>query len=312
MAWSRKDILHIEDLDLQEIQLILNTAKPMKEILFRAVKKLPTCRGKSVYNLFFESSTRTRTSFETAAKILGADTTSLAVAQSSLNKGESLLDTVRTLQAMKPDVVVIRHASSGAAHFLAKELKASVINAGDGQHEHPSQCLLDLYTMQEHLGSLEGRKILIVGDILHSRVARSNVWALKKLGAEVVLVGPPTLLPPEIKAWGVKTSYNLEEELPGADIIMALRLQLERQQAGLLPSLREYSQLYGITAARVQMTGKETLIMHPGPVNRGVEIESSVVNSVQSVIEEQVTNGVAVRMAMIFLLMGGGTSNVVD
>lgn len=312
MGWSRKDLLHIEDLHAKEIQLILNTAKPMKEIMSRAVKKLPTFRGKSVYNLFFESSTRTRTSFETAAKILGADTSSLAVAQSSLNKGETLLDTVRTLQAMKPDLVVIRHSSSGAAQFLAKELKAGVINAGDGQHEHPTQALLDLYTMQERLGSVEGRKILLVGDILHSRVARSNVWALKNLGAEVVLVGPPTLLPPEIKSWGVKTTFNLDEELPGSDVIMALRLQLERQQSGLLPSLREYSQLYGITAERVKETGKPTLIMHPGPVNRGVEIESSIANSSQSVIEEQVTNGVAVRMAIMYLLLGGGTAHVVD
>lgn len=312
MGWKRKDILHMEDLKVKEIQLILNTAKPMKEIMSRAVKKLPTFRGKSVYNLFFESSTRTRTSFETAAKILGADTSSLAVAQSSLNKGETLLDTVRTLQAMNPDIVVIRHSSSGAAHFLAKELKASVINAGDGQHEHPTQALLDLYTMQEHLGSVEGRKILIVGDILHSRVARSNVWALKNLGAEVVLIGPPTLLPPEIKAWGVKTTFNLDEELPEADVIMSLRLQLERQQSGLLPSLREYSRLYGITEQRLKQTGKRTLIMHPGPVNRGVEIESSIVNSAQSVIEEQVTNGVAVRMAIMYLLMGGGTGHVVD
>jgi aspartate carbamoyltransferase catalytic subunit len=311
MRWTRKDILHLEELSKQEIETVLNTAKPMKEILMRSVKKLPTFRGKSVFNLFFEPSTRTRTSFETAAKILGADTASLAVAQSSVSKGETLLDTARTLQAMQPDIVVIRHSSSGAAQFLAKELKAGVINAGDGQHEHPTQALLDLFTMKEHLGSVEGRKILLVGDILHSRVARSNVWALKTMGAEVVLVGPPTLLPPEIKALGVKTTYNLDEELPGADVVMALRLQLERQQAGLLPSLREYSQLYEITPERVRRTEKPTLIMHPGPVNRGVEIESRVANSTQSVIEEQVTNGVAVRMALMYLLMGG-TTHVVD
>jgi aspartate carbamoyltransferase catalytic subunit len=211
MKWTRKDILHLEGLEQKEIEFILNTAKPMKEVLLRPIKKLPTLRGKAVFNLFFEASTRTRTSFETAAKILGADTASLAVAQSSVSKGETLLDTARTLEAMQPDVVVIRHASSGAAHFLAKELKAGVINAGDGQHEHPSQALLDLFTMKEHLGSVAGRKILLVGDILHSRVARSNVWALKNMGAEVVLVGPPTLLTPEIKAWGVKTSYNLDQ-----------------------------------------------------------------------------------------------------
>lgn len=311
MTWTRKDLLHIEGLTASEIKRILDTAKPMKDIMHRTVKKLPTFRGKSVINLFFESSTRTRSSFETAAKILGADTSSLAVAQSSVNKGETLLDTVRTLQAMNPDIVVIRHASSGAAHFIAKEIRAGVINGGDGQHEHPTQALLDLYTMQEHLGSVEGRKIVIVGDILHSRVARSNVWALKTLGAEVVLVGPPTLLPPEISSWGVKISHNLDGELKEADVIMALRLQLERQEKGLLPSLREYSKLYGITRERVAKTEKPTLIMHPGPINRGVEIESSIANSAQSVIEEQVTNGVAVRMAVMYLLMGG-TSHVVD
>lgn len=309
--WTRKDLLDLENLNREEIEIILNTAKPMKEILLRPVKKLPTFRGKSVFNLFFESSTRTRTSFETAAKVLGADTASLAIAQSSVNKGESLLDTARTLQAMQPDLVVIRHASSGAAEFLAKELKAGVINAGDGQHEHPTQALLDLFTMKEHLGELEGRKIVIVGDVLHSRVARSNVWALKWMGAEVVLVGPPTLLPPELKTLGVKLSYTLDSELPGADVVMALRLQLERQQAGLLPSLREYSQLYALTAERLKRTEKKTLVMHPGPMNRGVEIESQVANSPQSVIEEQVTNGVAVRMAVMYLLIGG-TQHVVD
>lgn len=311
MKWTRKDILNLETLSQEEIETVLNTAKPMKEILLRPVKKLPTFRGKSVFNLFFESSTRTRTSFETAAKVLGADTASLAVAQSSVNKGETLLDTARTLQAMQPDLVVIRHSSSGAAQFLAEQLKAGVINAGDGQHEHPTQGLLDLFTMKEHLGDLAGRKVLIVGDVLHSRVARSNVWALKTMGAEVVLVGPPTLLPPELQILGVKLSYNLDEELPGADVIMSLRLQLERQQAGLLPSLREYSRLYAVTSERLKRTEKPTLVMHPGPMNRGVEIESRVANSPQSVIEEQVTNGVAIRMALMYLLIGG-TQHVVD
>lgn len=279
MKWNRKDVLQLEDLSGEEIELILHTAKPMKEILFRPIKKLPTFRGKSVINLFYENSTRTKTSFETAAKVLGADTSSLAVAQSSVNKGESLYDTARTLQAMQPDIVVIRHASSGAAQFLSKILKAGVINAGDGQHEHPSQALLDLFTMKEHMESLEGKKILIVGDVLHSRVARSNVWSLTKLGAEVVLIGPPTLLPPEMKTLGVKMNYNLDEELPGADVVMALRLQLERQQAGLFPSLREYSQVYGINLERLEKTGKNTLILHPGPMNRGVEISSEAANS---------------------------------
>lgn len=310
MKWNRKDVLQLEDLSREEIELILHTAKPMKEILLRPIKKLPTFRGKSVINLFYENSTRTKTSFETAAKVLGADTSSLAVAQSSVNKGETLYDTARTLQAMQPDIVVIRHASSGAAQFLAKILKAGVINAGDGQHEHPSQALLDLFTMKEHMESLEGKKILIVGDVLHSRVARSNVWSLTKLGAEVVLIGPPTLLPPEMKTLGVKMNYKLDEELPGADVVMTLRLQLERQQAGLFPSLREYSQVYGMNRERLEKTGKNTLILHPGPMNRGVEISSEVANSPNAVIEEQVTNGVAVRMALMYLLMGGN-ANVV-
>lgn len=310
MQWHRKDLLHIESLSREEIELIIRTAKPMKDILFRPIKKLPTFRGKSVATLFYESSTRTRTSFETAAKVLGADTSSLAVAQSSVNKGETLFDTSRTLQAMNPDIVVIRHASSGAAQFLAENLKAGVINAGDGQHEHPTQALLDLFTMKEHLADIAGKKVLIVGDVLHSRVARSNVYSLTKMGAEVVLVGPPTLLPPELKALGVKMSYQLDSELPGADVVMALRLQLERQQAGLLPSLREYSLLYGLNRERLEKTGKDTLIMHPGPMNRGVEIMSEVANSPNAVIEEQVTNGVAIRMAVMYLLMGG-SSNVV-
>lgn len=310
MKWNRKDVLQLEDLSREEIELILHTAKPMKEILLRPIKKLPTFRGKSVINLFYENSTRTKTSFETAAKVLGADTSSLAVAQSSVNKGETLYDTARTLQAMQPDIVVIRHASSGAAQFLSKILKAGVINAGDGQHEHPSQALLDLFTMKEHMESLEGKKILIVGDVLHSRVARSNVWSLTKLGAEVVLIGPPTLLPPEMKTLGVKMNYNLDEELPGADVVMTLRLQLERQQAGLFPSLREYSQVYGMNRERLEKTGKNTIILHPGPMNRGVEISSEVANSPNAVIEEQVTNGVAIRMALMYLLMGGN-ANVV-
>lgn len=310
MKWNRKDVLQLEDLSREEIELILHTAKPMKEILFRPIKKLPTFRGKSVINLFYENSTRTKTSFETAAKVLGADTSSLAVSQSSVNKGETLYDTARTLQAMQPDIVVIRHASSGAAQFLSKILKAGVINAGDGQHEHPSQALLDIFTMKEHMESLEGKKILIVGDVLHSRVARSNAWSLTKLGAEVVLIGPPTLLPQEMKTLGVKMNYKLDEELPGADVVMTLRLQLERQQAGLFPSLREYSQVYGMNRERLEKTGNNTLILHPGPMNRGVEISSEVANSPNAVIEEQVTNGVAVRMALMYLLMGGN-ANVV-
>jgi aspartate carbamoyltransferase len=311
MNWKHKDLLDLDKLTAEEIKHILKTAAPMKEILARPNKKLPTLRGKSVVMLFYENSTRTRTSFETAAKILGADTSNIAVAQSSVSKGETLLDTAKTLQAMKVDLVVIRHGSSGAAEFLADELSAGVINGGDGQHAHPTQALLDFFTMQERLGELQGKKIVIVGDALHSRVVRSNVLGLKKLGAEVVLVGPPTLLPSEMNYLGVKTSYDLDKELPGADAVMALRLQLERQQSGLFPSIREYSRLYGLSQEKLKQTGKDTIIMHPGPMNRGVEITSDLADSVQSVIEEQVTNGVAVRMALIYLLIGG-TGSVVD
>lgn len=311
MKWIRKDILGLEELSSEEIQFILQTAKPMKEILFRSVKKLPTLRGKSVVNLFYENSTRTRMSFEIAGKVLGADTSSIAVAQSSVAKGESLLDTAKTIQAMRPDLVIIRHPASGSAEFLANILKIGVINAGDGQHEHPTQALLDMFTLQEKLGDLAGKKVLIVGDVLHSRVARSNAIGLAKMGAEVTFVGPPTLLPPEMKAFGVRIAHHLDNELPGADAVMALRLQLERQQRGLLPTLREYSELYGITKRRMEMTGKESIVMHPGPMNRGVEIDSEVADGCQALIEEQVTNGVAVRMALIFLLIGGGSANVV-
>ncbi|MGI6450357.1 MAG: aspartate carbamoyltransferase catalytic subunit [Desulfitobacteriia bacterium] len=312
MKWRHKDLLDLDTLTAEEIRHILKIAQPMKEILSRPMKKLPTLRGKNVVLLFYESSTRTRTSFETAAKILGADTTNFSVAVSSVNKGESLLDTAKTLQAMNVDLVVVRHSSSGAAEFLANILEPGVINGGDGQHAHPTQALLDFFTIQEKLGGFEGKKIVIVGDILHSRVARSNVLGLTKLGADVTLVGPPTLLPEEMKYLGVKLAYDLDRELPGADAVMALRLQLERQQSGLFPSIREYSKLYGLSRERLKKTGKRTIVMHPGPMNRGVEITSDLADSVQAVIEEQVTNGVAVRMALIYLLIGGGTGHVVD
>lgn len=312
MEWRHRNLLDIQDLTAAEIEFVLQTALPMKDLLTRPLKKLPTLRGKSMALMFYENSTRTRTSFETAAKILGADVTNFSVAQSSVNKGESLYDTAKTLQAMKIDLVVIRHAGSGAAAFLAQQLKAGVINGGDGEHAHPTQALLDFFTLKEKLGGLAGKKIVIVGDILHSRVARSNVLGLKKLGAEVVLVGPPTLLPPEMGYLGVKTSYDLDRELPGADAVMALRLQLERQARGLFPSVREYHRLYGLTKERLGKTGKETIVLHPGPINRGVEIASDLADSACSVIEEQVTNGVAVRMGLIYLMMGGGSSRVVD
>lgn len=312
MKWKPKDLLDLDNLTTEEIEHILQTAKPMREILSRPIKKLPTLRGKSVVLLFYESSTRTRTSFESAAKILGADTTNFTVAQSSITKGESLLDTAKTIQAMNVDLVVVRHSSSGAADFLADTLKASVINGGDGQHAHPTQALLDMFTIQERIGDIKGKKVVIVGDIIHSRVARSNAIGLQKMGADVTLVGPPTLLPSEMSYLGIKLSHDLDKELPGADVVMALRLQLERQQSGLFPSIREYSRLYGLNLDRIKKTGKQTIVMHPGPMNRGVEIASDLADSVQSVIEEQVTNGVAIRMALIYLLIGGGTGNVVD
>ncbi len=312
MKWKPKDLLDLDNLTTEEIEHILQTAKPMREILSRPIKKLPTLRGKSVVLLFYESSTRTRTSFESAAKILGADTTNFTVAQSSITKGESLLDTAKTIQAMNVDLVVVRHSSSGAADFLADTLKASVINGGDGQHAHPTQALLDLFTIQERIGDIKGKKVVIVGDIIHSRVARSNAIGLQKMGADVTLVGPPTLLPTEMSYLGIKLSHDLDKELPGADVVMALRLQLERQQSGLFPSIREYSKLYGLSVDRIKKTGKQTIVMHPGPMNRGVEIASDLADSVQSVIEKQVTNGVAIRMALIYLLIGGGTGNVVD
>lgn len=311
MKWQRKDLLGLEDISREEILFLIETAEVMKEILLRPIKKLPTLKGKSVVHLFYETSTRTRTSFEMACKVLGADSSSIAVAQSSVRKGESLLDTAKTLQAMQSDLVIIRHASAGAAQFLAGNLKAGVINAGDGQHEHPTQALLDIYSMQERLGDLAGKKIVIVGDVLHSRVARSNVWGLQKLGADVTLVGPPTLLPPELSVLGVKLSYDLDASLPGADVVMALRLQLERQEKGLFPSLREYSRLYCLTGERMKRTGKRSLVMHPGPMNRGIEIASEVADSAESLVEQQVTNGVAIRMALIYLLTGG-LGNVVD
>ncbi|MGC7870387.1 aspartate carbamoyltransferase catalytic subunit [Desulfosporosinus sp. SYSU MS00001] len=310
MKLQRKDVLGLEEMDVEEIRQILQTAKVMKGILMRPIKKLPTLKGKSVVNLFYEASTRTRTSFEMAAKVLGADTTSIAVAQSSVSKGESLYDTAKTIQAMRADLVILRHSSSGSASFLADILNSGVINAGDGQHEHPTQALLDIFTMEEKLGELEGKNVVIVGDVLHSRVARSNAWGLRKLGVNVTLVGPPTLAPAEMGGLGVKLTHDLDSVLPGADVVMALRLQLERQKSGLFPSLREYSHLYGLTTERLKKTGKQSVVMHPGPMNRGVEISDEVADSAQALIERQVTNGVAIRMALIYLLIGG-SANVV-
>jgi len=306
MPLKSKDLLGLESMDASEIGLILDTARPMKEIFTRSVKKVPTLRGKTVVNLFYEPSTRTRTSFELAAKRLSADTLNISVRDSSVVKGESLIDTAKTLEAMNADFVIIRHSMSGAPHLMARHAKFSVINAGDGAHAHPTQGLLDMFTIREKLGRIEGVKVLIVGDILHSRVARSNIWGLTKLGAEVSVAGPATLIPPQIERLGVKVCYRIDDVIGDMDVIYMLRIQLERQRERLFPSLREYTKLYGIDMARLRLAKPNVLIMHPGPMNRGVEISSEVADSMSSVICEQVTNGIAVRMAVLYLLGRGG------
>ncbi len=306
MGLNRKDLLGIKDLSVGEIQLILETAEPMKDIIRRQIKKVPTLRGKAVINLFYEPSTRTRTSFELAGKYMSADTINISTSASSVVKGETLRDTGKTLEVMGADVVIIRHSASGAPHILAKHLSASVINAGDGFHEHPTQALLDMFTIREKKGRLEGLKVAIVGDIMFSRVARSNIWGLTKMGAEVRVIAPATLLPPDIEKLGVKAYTSIEEGLCDVDVVMVLRMQLERQQKGLFPTIREYSRLYGVTAERVRLARPDALVMHPGPMNRGIEIAPDVADGVQAVINEQVTNGVAVRMALLYLLTGGG------
>jgi len=285
------------------MELILQTAESFKEVSGREIKKVPTLRGKTVVNLFFEPSTRTRTSFELAAKRLSADVINFQTASSSVVKGESLLDTARNIEAMQTDILIVRHAASGAAHLLARSLRAAVINAGDGTHEHPSQGLLDLFTIREKKGTLRGLKVVIVGDILHSRVAHSDIHALGKFGCDVHLSGPPAMAP---EGWGRKVHYRLDEALVGADVIILLRLQLERQGAGFFPTLREYARLYGLNAHRLALANPDVLVMHPGPINRGVEVTSDVADGLSSVILDQVTNGVAVRMALIYLLAGGG------
>ncbi|MFH1613344.1 MAG: aspartate carbamoyltransferase catalytic subunit [bacterium] len=302
MLWNRKDLLTLEELSVQEINLILDTAKNFKEIISRSIKKVPTLRGKTVVNLFFESSTRTRISFELAAKRLSADVINIAIETSSKTKGESLKDMVKNIEAMNVNMIIIRHQCSGVPYILAKQLKCSVINAGDGSHEHPTQGLLDLYTIREKKGNIDGLKIAIVGDIACSRVARSNIWGLLKLGAKITLVGPSNLVPTAFKKLGVEISYNLDEVLPEVDVINVLRLQLERQTKGFIPSLREYSHLFGITSKRLEIAKKDVLIMHPGPINRDVEISGEVADSASSVILEQVTNGIAIRMAILYLL----------
>ena len=300
-----KDLLGLAPLSADQIRLILDTAVPFREISERQIKKVPTLRGMTIVNLFFEASTRTRISFEFAEKRLSADTVNVAVAGSSVSKGETLVDTARNLEAMKIDMVVIRHPASGAARFLAERIESNVINAGDGTHEHPTQGLLDLLTLRDRFGDLKGRRICIVGDVLHSRVARSNIAGLTKLGAEVAVCGPRSLLPNAIGEMGVTVFDRVEEAIEWADALNILRLQLERMELGYIPSLREYNRVFGVTRARLERAPRELCILHPGPMNRGVEIDSDVADGPHSVILEQVTNGVAVRMAVLYLLSGG-------
>jgi aspartate carbamoyltransferase catalytic subunit len=304
IRWQRKDLLGIAELSAGEIELILETAESLSEVGERPIKKVPTLRGKTVINLFFEASTRTRSSFEIAEKRLSADNINFSTSGSALEKGETLIDTALNLQAMAPDLVVIRHGHPGVPHMLARRLKAGVINAGDGAHEHPTQALLDAFTIRRHKGKLAGLKVAILGDIEHSRVVRSNIHLLKKLGAHVVVGGPRTLMPAEMAAMGVEVAFTLEDAIRGADVIMMLRIQLERQGRMAFPSIREYFQLFGLTTERLKAAKDDVIIMHPGPMNRGVEIASEVADGPYSVILEQVTHGVSVRMAVLYLLSG--------
>lgn len=305
MRLISKDILGIEELTKDEIELILSTASSFKEVSEREIKKVPTLRGRTIINLFYEASTRTRTSFEIAAKRMSADAINISASSSSVVKGETLRDTAKNLEAMNPDCIVIRHSSSGAPHILSKLVRCPVINAGDGTHEHPSQALLDMLTVKEKLGRIEGLKIAIIGDILHSRVARSNIYGFTKLGAEVRVAGLPTMMPKDIENMGCKVFYNIEDAIKDADVLMMLRIQLERQKAGLFPTVREYSRLFGLDAKKLEKVKKDVIILHPGPINRGIEISSDVADSPYSLILDQVKNGVAVRMALFYLLMGG-------
>ncbi|HKZ33222.1 MAG TPA: aspartate carbamoyltransferase catalytic subunit [Vicinamibacteria bacterium] len=304
MSFPHRHLLGIEPLEPTEILTILDTADALREILDRPIKKVPALRGKTVVNLFYEPSTRTRSSFEIAERVLSADSLSIATAASSVTKGETLLDTARNLEAMNPDMVIMRHASSGAPHMLARHCRFSVVNAGDGAHEHPTQALLDALTMRQKKGRLKGLRVAIVGDILHSRVARSNLWLLTKLGASVVLAGPPTLIPPGFERMA-EVTHRIDEAVEGADVVMMLRIQLERMSGGFFPTTREYHRVFGLTEERVRRAKKDVLVMHPGPMNRGVEIASEVADGPYSVILDQVTNGVAVRMAVLYLLLGG-------
>ena len=304
-ALRRKDLLGIADLTPEEITLVLDTAEAMKEIGSRTVKKVPALRGKTVVNLFFEPSTRTRTSFEIAEKRLSADTLNVAIGTSSVVKGETLADTAMNLEAMNPDMIVLRHSSSGACHLLSRICRSAIINAGDGMHEHPTQALLDAFTIRERKKTLSGLKVAIIGDLVHSRVLRSNIHLLTKMGADVWVCGPPTLIPVDIGRFGVRATSSIEEAVRDADVIMLLRIQLERMEGAYFPSLREYFNVFGMTEDRMKAAKPDVMIMHPGPMNRGVEISSEVADGPYSVILEQVSNGVAVRMAVLYLLAGG-------
>lgn len=305
MPLSNRHLLGIEDLNFADIELILQTARGFREIFKRPLKKVPTLRGKTVIQVFFEPSTRTRSSFEIAAKRLSADALNLNISSSSVAKGESLIDTFQNLQSMSPDVIVVRHSAAGAPHMLARYCRqASVVNAGDGMHEHPTQALLDALTILDHKRRLKGLKVAIVGDILHSRVARSNALLLEKMGAEVWACGPPTLIPPDFQQYGARVTWKMEEALDQSDVVMMLRTQQERQREVFYPSVKEYFSLFGLTEARLLKAKEDVIVMHPGPVNRGVEIDPDVAEGSHAVILEQVTNGVAVRMAVLFLLMG--------
>ena len=306
MGLKRKDLLSLASLSTDEIALILDTTDSFKEVTGREIKKVPALRGKTVVNLFFEPSTRTRTSFELAAKRLSADVINFAPSSSSVVKGETLLDTARNIEAMQADIIVLRHSSAGAAETLARGVKSSVINAGDGWHEHPTQALLDLYTIRERGLTFQGLRVAIVGDVSHSRVARSNIYALTKLGAEVRLVGPATMMPWGVEKLGATVYHDMDEGLQGVNVIMMLRLQLERQGRALFPTIREYARLYGLTAERVKLADAGVIVMHPGPINRGVEIAPDVADSLSSVILDQVANGVAVRMGILYLMSEAG------
>ena len=305
MKLKRKDLLGIQELSVEEINLVLDTAESFLEVSTREIKKVPTLRGKTVVNLFYEPSTRTRTSFEIAGKRLSADTINISTSTSSVVKGETLIDTAKNLEAMNPDIIVIRHSAAGAPHILAGLLRQSIINAGDGAHEHPTQALLDMMTIRSKKGRIAGLHVAIVGDIAHSRVARSNIHGLSKMGAHVSVAGPATMIPRDIEKMGVRSYTRIEEAIRDADIIMMLRIQTERERQSIFPSLREYAQFFSLNSRNIDLASKEALIMHPGPMNRGVEISPEIADGPRSIILDQVTNGVAVRMALLYLLTGG-------